>query len=158
MISAGDGKYNLGYALAMGHIPSIANAIMQNSSLQEAVFSIFLSKINAECSCLCQLRGTPSAFRCITLSALPQFNWSWFIDELKKKAPLLFGIVSTICSQNDQRNKFKSGLFHNPGMGMAVALLLKERNMHMTGVQSIISLLLFVARVDKQVNQNYCDV
>ena len=126
---------------------------MENGTLQEAVFSGFLSKINAECSNLCQSGETPSAFKRITLSALPQFNWSWFIDELKEKAPLLFGIVSSICSQNDQRNKFKTGPFHNPGMGMAVALLLKERNMHMTGIQSIISLLLFAARVDKQVNQ-----
>ena len=36
---------------------------------------------------------------------------------------------------------------------MAVALLLKERNVHVMGVHSIISLLLFAARVDKQVNQ-----
>ena len=101
MVSAGDGEYDLSYALVMGHTPSIANAIMQNRTLQEAIFPIFLSKINAECSNLCQFGGTPSAFRGITVSALPQFNWSWFIDELKKKVPLLFGIVSTICSQND---------------------------------------------------------
>lgn len=35
---------------------------------------------------------------------------------------------------------------------MAVAVLLKERNKHMIGVQSAISLLLFVARVDKQIS------
>ena len=151
MISACDGDYNLGYALAMGYTPSVANAIMENITLQQAVRSIFVGKINAECSSLCQTGGTPSAFKCITLSALTQFNWLWFIDELK--APLLLDILSIICCQNDQRNKFKTGSSHNPGMGMAVALLLKERNMHMTGVQSIISLLLFAARVDKQVNQ-----
>ena len=155
--SADDEEYNLAYAFAMGHTPSIANAIIQNSTLQEAVLSIFLDKINAECSNLCQSGGTPSAFKYITLPALPQFNWSWFIDELKNKAPLLFGIVSTICFQNDQRNKFKTGPYHNPGMSMAVALLLKERNMHMIGVQSIISLLLFAARVDKQVYRDYCE-
>ena len=153
VVSACDEEYNVAYALAMGHTPSIANAIMEKGTLQEVVFSGFLSKINAECSNLCQSRETPSAFKCITLSALPQFNWSWFIDELKEKAPLLFGIVSSICSQNDQRNKFKTGPSHNPGIGMAVALFLKERNMHMTGIQSIISLLLFAARVDKQVNR-----
>ena len=96
------------------------------------------------------IEGNPISFQ---VYHLPQFNWSWFIDELKEKAPLLFGIVSSICSQNDQRNKFKTGPSHNPGIGMAVALLLKERNMHMTGIQSIISLLLFAARVDKQVNR-----
>ena len=126
----------------MGHTPSIANAIMENGTLQEVVFSGFLSKINAECSNLWESRETRSAFKCITLSALPQFNWSWFIDELKAKVPPLFGIVSSICSQNDQSNKFKTGPSHNPGIGMAVALLLKERNMHMTGIQSIIYLLL----------------
>lgn len=91
-------------------------------------------------------------FKGITLPSLPQFSWSWFIDKLKKAATLLLGIVSTICSQNDLRDKFKSGPTHHPGMGMAVALLLKEGNLHMTGVQSIVSLPLFVARVDKQVN------
>ena len=39
---------------------------------------------------------------------------------------------------------------------MAVAVLMKERNIHMTGVQSILSLLLFAARVDKQVSNLPC--
>ena len=99
MNSACDRDYILGYALAMGHTPSIANAIMENSTLQQAVYSTFVSKLN-ECSSLCQTGGTPSAFKRITLSALTQFNWLWFIDELKK-APLLFDILSTICCQND---------------------------------------------------------
>ena len=34
---------------------------------------------------------------------------------------------------------------------MAVAVLLKERNKHMVGVQSLLSMIMFSARVDKLV-------
>ena len=37
---------------------------------------------------------------------------------------------------------------------MAVAVLLKERNTHMVGVQSLLSMIMFSARVDKLVRFN----
>ena len=51
----------------------------------------------------------------------------------------------------DHRNRSKSGRAHQPGICMAAAVVLKERNQKMTGVQSLVSLMLFASHVDKQV-------
>ena len=47
-------------------------------------------------------------------------------------------------------NKKKGESAHYLSILMAVAVILKERNREMCGVQSLISLLLFASRVDKQ--------
>ncbi len=64
---------------------------------------------------------------------------------------MLLQVLSTISSRNDHRNKLKPGRAHYPGICIAAALVLKERNQRMTGLQSVIALILFASHVDKQV-------
>ena len=54
-------------------------------------------------------------------------------------------------SRSDHRNRVKRGQHHFPGVCVAVAVLMKERNKHMNGVQTLISLALFSSRVQKKV-------
>ena len=82
---------------------------------------------------------------------LAVFDWKIFVEDLQNKAPNIFQILSTIASHGDHRNKTKVGDAHNPGICMAAAAVLKERNREMNGVQSLLSLLLFTSHVNKQV-------
>ncbi len=94
----------------------------------------------------------PSVLFCkVPLPELEEFQWDKFIGELQDKAPTLLQVLSTISSRNDHRNKLKSGRAHYPGICMAAALVPKERNQRMTGLQSVIALILFASHVDKQV-------
>lgn len=54
-------------------------------------------------------------------------------------------------SHTDHRNDMKLGEIHQPAICMAVAILLKERNQEMVGLQTCVSLLLYISRAQKQV-------
>ena len=66
------------------------------------------------------------------------FSWD---QELRKNAPTLLKLLYLLVSQSDNRNKVKKGDKHNPGVCMAVGLLLKERNMAMSGLQTVSAFL-----------------
>ena len=128
---------------------------MGHQELRKAVTLLLLDQIDDECSKLCQRSSDPpSLFRKVPMTEMTDFQWDHFLDELRSKAPTLLQVLSTITSCNDHRNEHKCGRAHNPGICMATAIVLKERNREMCGVQSIISLLMFSSHVDKQVGAN----
>lgn len=130
------------------HLPHIADVIMEQTDLYELLFDRIVNKIKLELSSICHRTKPFSPFRHINASKCSAFEWSTFIDEVTQKAPNLIRILSSIVSANDAR---KNMVFHIPGLCMAVAVLLKERNKDMCGLQSIVSLLLYSSHVDKQV-------
>lgn len=79
------------------------------------------------------------------------FTWRVLIDDLKGRAPTFFQVLSTVASHNDHQNKNKAGNAHNPEISMAAAVILKERNREMNGIQSLASLTMFATHVNKQV-------
>ena len=144
----------VGRALAGGHLPSVAKAIVGHKQLQELVFALLVDKIDAECTTLCRRNAVPpSLFRKIPVSSYCDFDWKSCIDELTTKAPRLLQILCKIACHSDHRNNKKVSSAHYPSITMAAAVILKERNREMGGVQSLISLLLFSSRVQKQVNE-----
>ena len=72
------------------------------------------------------------------------------VTDLKVKAPLFFTLLDSITSRNDHRNIAKVGVTHYTGIS-AAAILLKERNREMCGLQSLVSLLLYSCHAEKQV-------
>lgn len=139
-------------ALVGGHAPSIAAAVMEVESVQKAIIGIYSERISRECGILCQkLADSPSCFRTIPVNQLDGFSWEAMLGELKDKAPILLDVLTTIVSFSDHRNKVKVGCKHNPGICTAVAVLLKERNRQMSGLQSILSMLMYVCHCEKQV-------
>ncbi len=83
---------------------------------------------------------------------MESFSWDGFVEELKTKCPILYQILETVVTHSDHRNSRKKGAAHYPGMCMAAAVLLKERNREMVGIQSFLSLVLFNCRVNKNVS------
>ena len=69
------------------------------------------------------------------------------IEDLKSKAPTLLQLVTSVVSVNDHRNTSKVGNSHHPGICAAFAVLLKERNREMCGLQSIVSVLMYACYV-----------
>ena len=66
------------------------------------------------------------------------------------KSPVFYRIVSKVVSHSDTRN-MRTIDYHHPGICTATAILLKERNKNMTGIQTVISQILFASNVRKQV-------
>ena len=140
----------LGRAIAGGHLPTVAKAVLAYADLREAVLRLILGEIETECAVLCQ-RKEPSCFRKMKPSSLTDFRWEILMLELEEKAPLLLRIFQSMVSVNDHRNQHKGGVQHYPGICMAMSVLLKERNREICGVQSVLSLLLFFSHAEKKV-------
>ena len=141
-------------ALAAGSLPLLAEYVVQHKQLSEMVLNLLLKVIDSECSHVCKRSKPTSPFRKVDTDKFSTFQWSTFISDLSVKAPTLLKILSSIVTHSDHRNKQKVNTAYHPGVCMAAGILLNERNREMCGVQSIISLLLFSARVDKQA-RNY---
>ena len=91
----------LGRAIAGGHIPTVAKAVLANSDLWEAVLCLLVGEIDMECAVLCQ-KKEPSLFRKIKPSNMLDFHWKMLMSELEEKAPLLLQILQVIVSRNDR--------------------------------------------------------
>ena len=94
----------LGRALAGGHVPSIAKAIVCNDSLKQAVFLELMDQVDNECSQLCQISRETSLFCKVPVNQLEEFNWDGFIEELRNK------LILTVTMHNDHRNQLESSL------------------------------------------------
>ena len=145
--------HRIGCALAGEELSTIARAMFANDELRKYLLKKFLDMIDEECSELC--RKTPnkvSLFRCVPIEKLSDFTWDAFATDLKLKAPTIYQVLSLIVSHSDHRNEVKKDRRHLPGICMAIATLLKERNREMCGLQSVISVALFASQVQKKVS------
>ncbi len=97
--------------------------------------------LNEECTSLCR-KTTTSPFHTIPVNWLASFKWKDMIADLQLKAPFLFTLLHSIVSRNDHRNVV---------ICSAAAILLKERNREMCGLQSLVSLLIYSCHAEKQV-------
>ena len=102
------GFSSLGRALAGGHLPTIAKAVLSHEGLKELIMLKMIDAIDLEASKLCQYNSdSPSLFRKIKVERLPEFSWDSCISELQSKAPILLRILSTLASRNDHCNQHK---------------------------------------------------
>lgn len=149
VLSQDEGK--VAEALITGVGQDIASALL-STKLRDSILVFLLEILSSECSALCQTGDSSSIFRRISITALKGHWWENFITELSSKAPTLLHILLTLVSFNDQRNSNKVGAAHYPGVCTAVAILLKERNKNMSGLQSLVSALMYACHCEKQVN------
>ena len=129
---------------------------MGHKGLADNILQLLLNKIESECAHMSQRITPVSPFRRIAIDKYTTFQWKDFIEHLSETAPTLFFILSSVVAHSDRRNKKKLNTSHYPGLCMAIAVLLKERNREMCGVQSLVSLLIYSSHVDKQVGITTC--
>lgn len=142
--------HSLGKALWKGDMNEVVVSIFNNPELADAIVNQLTSIIDAECSTISQ-RSVISPFRKMSINEMVNFQWSTLIDDLSVKAPTLYRILSSVVAHSDSRNKVKLDATHAPGLCMTTAVLLKERNREICGVQSIVSMLLHYSHAEKQV-------
>lgn len=147
----GQAEGKVARALLGGHATSIAKAVLQRDDVKEAILKQLIHEINDECSKLCS-KTTISPYRTIPVDQLAGLKWKDMAEELQQKAPLLFSVLLSIASRNDNRNAVKVATAHYPGICSVAAILLKERNREMCGLQSLVSLLMFSCHAEKQVH------
>ena len=150
MLEPADSK--IARALLGGHAPSIAKAVLGQEKLRDAVIVLLLMELNGECTNLCR-SSSASPFHKIPVDKLVDFKWTDMVTNLQLNAPLLFTLLYSIASRNDNRNTVKVGAAHYAGVCSAVAVLLKERNREMCGLQSLVSLLMYSCHAEKQVKK-----
>ena len=79
----------IGRTLAEGHLPSVADAIVNHKQLYSTVLDRFVQKVNAECQDMCKKHTLPlSPFRKMDPDQCGSFEWKTFVEDLKKKAPM----------------------------------------------------------------------
>lgn len=144
----------IGRALAGGHPETIAKSVFSHAEIRTVLATKVVEMVDSECSALCRMpkdaEDTPP-FRKMTPFQLKEFTWEMLISEVQTRAPILLKLLSTVVSHSDKRNQHKHGSVHYPAICMAVATILKERNKNMVGLQTLVSLLLFKSRAQKQV-------
>ena len=126
--------------------------MFRHPQLKEQLIDKVLDLIEGECSLLCS-RSQRGPFRCAQVTELDTFNWEHYIHEMEQKSPILLRLLKLIVSHSDHRNQQKRAEHHVPGICITTAVMLKERNREMVGVQTHISLALFTSRVHKQVRK-----
>lgn len=104
-----------------------------------------LQVIRMECASLCEKRR-PSLLRKCTKEKLTSFTWTSFHRELQDRAPTLLSILK--CAARPRRSRSDPSL---PGIGLAAAVLLKQRNKELNLVQSIVAVMLYAGHSAKKV-------
>lgn len=131
-----------------GDVNSAVKKIFANTQLRKLAVDQVSRYIDEECSLICRSTDI-SIFRRYNVGA-QNFEWKDYATELKVKSPVLYHILTKIVSHSDKRNS-RDTKHHFPGICTSVAILLKERNKDMTGLQTLLSLVLFPSHIQKQV-------
>ena len=97
----------------------------------------------------------PSLFRKFQSQTIAILTGKPVLTSLQQGPSFVVESLRNIACHSDHHNNKYVGSAHYPRIIMAAAVILKERNREWVGVQSLISLLLFSSRVQKQVNEPY---
>jgi hypothetical protein len=98
-----------------------------------------MKSVDSECNGLCSMKQ-PSCLRSPNKDQLLDFSLEKVVEELEERAPFTYGILRAACV-----NKRNSERRHEwvPSVGMAGAILLRNRSTRLNAVQLLLSILLY---------------
>lgn len=98
--------------------------------------------IDAECDMLCS-RDVASAFRKSTAEDLKKFNFDNLASDLQRTAPTVWSILCIIATPTGKYSR-RTPDWHHPleCVVLAAAIILRERNVHMSAAAYVIGLIL----------------
>jgi hypothetical protein len=111
-------------------IKGIARKLYTVDSLRSVLQKCVLKELENQCKKLCQVKSK-SVLRNISPKNLESFSFKTIIDELRMYAPLLLDTLSSVMDHSEQ-NK----------LAVAAAILLKNRNIHMSAVHHLVGQIL----------------
>lgn len=118
---------------------------MQVKSMKDALVKEILQQIQLECISLCE-KKRPSLLRAVNPTELSSFSFEQLVDEWQCCTPLFFQFLSTAANVHASTLKEKC-----IGLCTAGAVLLRERNIHMSALHHIAGLILFHGNASKMV-------
>lgn len=110
--------------------PSVSRKLYSIDSLKPGLQSCVLKELEDQCKSLCQVKNN-SVLRNISPKNLESFSFSSIINDCQLYAPLLLKILTCVMNQPNE-NK----------LAVIVALLLRNRNIHMSAIHHVISQIL----------------
>ena len=135
----------IGKYVGRGKKRSIANAVVENTSLRSEVVSALSKEAHKEIKKLCS-DTHDSILRMTTKPALQQFTWNRVWHELRLNAPLIVSILSNLLPPSKREDKRVI-----PALCVCACIFLKLQNQKVYVVQTMISLVLKAGHATKQV-------
>lgn len=130
---------SLGKMLLRGTYKQVARAAWQNPELRKELQHLALKQIDKECNGLCS-KKEPSCLRSPFKDDLLNFSFEKLNDELVKRAPFTNSILRAACVNRRNASKREEWV---PTVGMAAAVLLRNRSTRLNAVQLMLSIFLY---------------
>jgi hypothetical protein len=129
---------SLGKMLVRGTYKQIANAAWKNKHIRKHLVVNVMKDIGNECIGLCS-KSNPSCLRSPTKEKLLDFSFAKQKAELQNRAPLLMSVLVAAASCKTKRDE-KDFI---PALGVASAVLLRNRSPYMNAVQIMLGMFLY---------------
>lgn len=134
-------------ALVNGSANTFAKKALSLPKLRNAIVEEVKRLVKKECQNLCSnLPEKHSVLRDTRPAHLKTFSWQNIIEELSCRAPLLHTVLSATV---ERRCHDKMQIA--PRLGMAFAILMRERNQFMCAAQTLTSIVLHASHAGKMV-------
>lgn len=143
-----------------------ARACLTLPAVQSEALRQTIAAVKRECMQLCQLKPRSSVLRVKSADELKSFSWKGVIQELRLTAPTFLAILQAaaqsfrpraprapkVVQKKKGRPSKHLQRARDSVVGMAAAVLLKERNQQMCKPQAIVSTILYAAHAAKKVS------
>ena len=126
----------------------LVSAGLNSKDLYSDIVNKIMVDLIKECVHLCEKKRFSSILQQISSKNLQDFQWSNLPDEWKKEAPLLYQILTTVGTPSSTCLPID----HFPAVCVSGAILLRSRNIHMSAIHHLISLVLFHGNLSKTVS------
>ncbi len=133
-------------------VPAVVEAILRPGPPRDAVIKhiILFQELYQQCTTLCQKKAFRSILRGLKPSELVSFSFDQLAKEWSCTAPLLFQFLTTVA--NVPLSKSNTVPPESlPSICAAGAVLLRQRNQHMSALHHIVGLILFHGNASKLV-------
>ncbi len=130
---------SLGKMLVRGTYKQIARASWNNPRFRKELQALALKAIDKECHELCSEKRL-SILRSPSKEKLQTLSFEKLNNELNNRAPSSSAILHTACVNNRNATKPNEWM---PTIGMAAAVLLRNRSSHLNAVQLLLSVFLY---------------
>ena len=126
---------------------------MDPGPMQDLVVKCLLELLHQQCVALCQKKEMSSVLRALQPQELISFSFHQLVDEWANIAPLLLKVLATAANVDP----FDPAC-NITGICTAGAVLLRQRNVHMSALHHIAGLILFHGNASKLVGQQFCTI
>ena len=140
--------------LARGRFRAFCKAAMKHPQISQLIVKEVSRVVHTECLSLVGTK-TPSMLRKKSKSELMNFEWDKLMAELQERSPTLITLLSAAADKTWNVKAADVSAKSALHVCVSCAILMKARNMHMSAVQTIVSLLLNAGHSSSLVSECY---